>query len=627
MINDLDRYIELTKWIRELSSPDIEETENAETYRQDLLRSFNRIGELSHINQTILNENYYPLIFSEDAIMDETCDLLMNFRDLLIDPISLESVDFPLLYLQTEKLLHYAEKNNDTRVEILTLDTMVMVCYTILTATLRLYPSSDICFRFRDIGIDAAGRLINYLEPELFQSLDDECKEIVLINSRYVSGLFEYAPSEDSREKACEDIALLEKSLNLAYDAFYRDAAPNYDWNYHIVRTLQYITCYTEYREWRSFDLDLMKRVCDYSEKFIKELHIKCPELQDECTELTQKLYLARNNYLAKKISKDEYKEILRDIYRSSDINVSTSDDLYPIFSSVYEYSLLLDKNSLNDTDKEFLCDFYNNLGSYIYHLPKAVLLTTLLTFITYVINNYIEIDGAPTINDICLDLMASLHPPTYIHSLSVSELTVCLSKHLIDKEPERFIGILETENVEEVSSRKNELLDFIREASLLHDVGKIYVYESIMTYGRKLLDMEFDFIKTHPEVGANLLESHENTKAYADMARGHHKWYNDESGYPTGFRLQDSKYKTIISLLTVADCLDAATDTVGRNYKKSKTLDVFIEELMNERGTRYAPFAVDLMKDPDVYKEMEFILSNSVEENYKKTYELLKKL
>ena len=627
MIHDLDRYIELSKWIRGLSSPDIDDTENAEAYRQDLLRSFNRIGELSHINQTILNEIYYPLIFSEEAITDETCETLMNFRDLLIDPISLESVDFSLLFLQTEKLLNYAKKNDDARVEILALDTMVMVCYTILTATLRLYPSSDICFKFRDIGLDAAGRLINYLEPDLFSTLDDECKEAVLINSRYVSGLFEYAPSEDTSEKALEDIALLERSLNLAYDSFYRDAAPNYDWDYHIVRTLQYITCYTEYREQRSFDKDLMEKICDYSDQFISELHKRCPELQDECTELTQKIYLSRNSYLANRIKKDEYKDILREIYRSSDINVSTSDDLYPIFTSVYEYSLLLDNESLDDTDKGFLRNFYNNLGSYIYHLPKAVLLTTILTYISYIINHYKEIDGAPSIKEICLDLMAVLHPPTYIHSLSVSELTVCLSKHLIDKEPERFIGILGTQNADEVYARKSELSDFIREAALLHDVGKIYVYESIMTYGRKLLDMEFDFIKTHPDVGAALLESYEITREYADMARGHHKWYNDEFGYPGGFKNQDSKYKTIISLLSVADCLDAATDTVGRNYKKSITLDMFIEELISERGTRYAPFAVDLMKDPDVYKEMEFILSNSVEENYKKTYELLKKL
>ena len=52
-----------------------------------------------------------------------------------------------------------------------------------------------------------------------------------------------------------------------------------------------------------------------------------------------------------------------------------------------------------------------------------------------------------------------------------------------------------------------------------------------------------------------------------------------------------------------------------------------YINEIIQDRDTRYAGFAVDLLKDPVIYAEMESILTNSRDENYRQTYNLLKEL
>ena len=187
MINtELNHYIELTTWIRELSSPKIDNTESAEEYRINLIRSFNHIGELAKVNQNILDEYFYPLMH-KTSLNEEEIQLLRDFSEHLLDATSMENIDLPMHFMQSQKLLEDAEKKQDDALIILSLDNIVMASYAMLMTSLRLYPCFDICFKYRDKGLEAAERIISYLEPEKFKKLDRYCKESVLINSRYIS--------------------------------------------------------------------------------------------------------------------------------------------------------------------------------------------------------------------------------------------------------------------------------------------------------------------------------------------------------------------------------------------------------------------------------------------------------
>ena len=82
-----------------------------------------------------------------------------------------------------------------------------------------------------------------------------------------------------------------------------------------------------------------------------------------------------------------------------------------------------------------------------------------------------------------------------------------------------------------------------------------------------------------------------------------------------------------MVDIVACADCLDAATDGVGRSYKKGKTLDDFIGELKEGSGTRYAPFLLELFEDEEIYHELESILSSGRDDKYRYTYTILKKV
>ncbi|MCR5337925.1 MAG: hypothetical protein K6E75_05140 [Lachnospiraceae bacterium] len=94
---------------------------------------------------------------------------------------------------------------------------------------------------------------------------------------------------------------------------------------------------------------------------------------------------------------------------------------------------------------------------------------------------------------------------------------------------------------------------------------------------------------------------------------------------YPEEFDTSKSKVKTVIDIVMCADCLDAATDTIGRSYSRGKTMDEFIGELQEGSGTRYAPWLVDLFEQKEVKADLEYLLKESREINYRNTYHLLK--
>ncbi len=621
----LKQYVDSTNKIRKLAAPYAFEASSAEEYHQKLTEAFESIKECAEDNEKILAEFFYPFMDPNRDLSEEDLQLIRDFSALLITPESMESIDLPMFYLQSLKLLEDADRKEDLRLRLQALDNLTMAAYAMLMVTLRLYPSFNIFFRYRDAGYDAADEIIRYLEPSKFADLpDDKCKETVLINSRYISAFFEWADKTNFVARVDKDIAILEKSLSLCEDPFYLEQAPNYDWKYHEFRCLEYMANLHEYRKFEWFEHRQLKTVFRYTKK-LKQFLEDNPDFYDLCPAEVCDFYLNRNGYLASEMTEEEYKTRLLELYAKRRMDDFTPEWVHFNFMIPYEYLSKTYMGHQSEQDKEFLSVFYSEMISYIYRLPRMGVMSFLLTCLSGILRNFVEDEDIITMEEMVPKLMAALHPPTYVHSLSVADFTEKLTEYLLDREPGIFVGALGTQSPQEVASRKADILDHVRRAAMLHDTGKLFISETIITYGRKLFMTEFDMIRAHPDTGADILEKHSSTAPYAYAARGHHLWYDGTDGYPEGFVPEKDFEKTIVDILTVADCLDAATDTFGRNYKKGKTLDEFIDELEEGRGTRYAPYVTDLFRDDTIREEMQSFISDARRRNYAKAYEMLK--
>src|ERR1700686_962931 len=122
-----------------------------------------------------------------------------------------------------------------------------------------------------------------------------------------------------------------------------------------------------------------------------------------------------------------------------------------------------------------------------------------------------------------------------------------------------------------------------LRAASVLHDIGKLAVPEHIISKPGKLTPEEFDKMKIHPTVGAEILEQVHFPYPVVPIVRAHHeKW--DGSGYPNGLAGEDIPIGARI--LAAVDCLDALAS--DRQYRKALPLDEAMAKVAEDAGKSF---------------------------------------
>jgi putative nucleotidyltransferase with HDIG domain len=132
--------------------------------------------------------------------------------------------------------------------------------------------------------------------------------------------------------------------------------------------------------------------------------------------------------------------------------------------------------------------------------------------------------------------------------------------------------------------------LKAIEAAALLHDTGKLAVPEHILNKPGKLTAAEFERMKQHVDVGADILTLVDFPYPVVPIVRAHHENW-DGSGYPRGVRGADIPIGARI--LSVVDCFDALTS--DRPYRRRMTDAAAIDILLERRGRMYDPAVVDM--------------------------------
>jgi putative nucleotidyltransferase with HDIG domain len=141
----------------------------------------------------------------------------------------------------------------------------------------------------------------------------------------------------------------------------------------------------------------------------------------------------------------------------------------------------------------------------------------------------------------------------------------------------------------EALGVKDEKQLDALRAAALLHDTGKLAVPEYILNKPGPLTASEFERMKVHAAVGADILRSIDFPYPVEPIVRHHHEAW-DGSGYPAGLKGQDIPMGARI--LSVVDCYDALTS--DRPYRPRMTRQQAEQVLKERRSKAYDPWIVD---------------------------------
>lgn len=217
-------------------------------------------------------------------------------------------------------------------------------------------------------------------------------------------------------------------------------------------------------------------------------------------------------------------------------------------------------------------------------------------------------------LNSLCVATQVT----TYAHSAHVAKIAETLMRGILQYQPAMLKGQLGCKSESDVKRNKKKFIDYIHGAAMYHDIGKNSIISVVNNDYRPLTEDERKIITLHPELGLKFLELSPELEKYHDTTLGHHKWYNGKGGYPASFDNTQSPVRLMIDIVTLSDCLQAATERIGRNYKGDKTFDTVMKEFRAEAGTRYNP---DLVAFIDAHPDVADKLSNLIEDGWVEIY------
>lgn len=172
----------------------------------------------------------------------------------------------------------------------------------------------------------------------------------------------------------------------------------------------------------------------------------------------------------------------------------------------------------------------------------------------------------------------------THGHTARVTDVSLAIARHLIKTSKKKLA---------------DNFLEHLHIAALLHDIGKIGIPESILNKDGPLSDDENKMIKSHPNIGAMILNPIKELKGAIQGVRYHHENY-DGSGYPEG--LKGIKIPLIAAIISVADAFDAMT--TDRPYRNCLTKQEAINEIKRVSRRQLNPQVVKALVK--IYKEGE---------------------
>jgi len=143
--------------------------------------------------------------------------------------------------------------------------------------------------------------------------------------------------------------------------------------------------------------------------------------------------------------------------------------------------------------------------------------------------------------------------------------------------------------------------IEALRAAALLHDIGKLGIPEHIINKPGRLTPEEFEKMKIHTLVGAEILQRVAFPYPVAPIVRSHHERW-DGAGYPDGLKGEQIPWGARI--LAAVDCLDALA--THRQYRGAMSIDAAMDSVASMSGTAFDPKVVEVLKRR--YRELDLL-------------------
>lgn len=589
---------------------------------EELKRQYSRIRVLREENNQLLKKEVLPYLDGTLALDDAHAEALEHFSKSLSRLNDQSFVDHLLCLKIHTCLLARAREQKNKAAELENTLEIILFDYHITTLANRDYSSqhTPLYLRYNDDALARELELLPLLEPDRFRRLSPKEQGLLLKISRYE---WLFYPGGDDPEAFAKKADAALRALAVAESDLYHEMAPHHDWETQITACRYYVSLLVEYLPHANADMRLMRAIAAVAERQLDDLVSGKPNAYISLAAaevLVNALHLRMGMLTA-----DEYILGIQSRYElrnPHDYSYEGVEQNMRLAASLHD--AVLDHGQGKPEYLALLRQIYHNLAHYALNLPTGDQRELFVNYLAGILYRFHEDENSDiTLAQMCSTLLANCQPATYIHSQMVGQLSRALGMRMLHRDPSRFIGVCGCQNEQQVLLRQQRIAHFLYECGLYHDLGKIPYLDVFGIDYRCLFTEEFDFIREHPMAGYQLLSRCPSTAPYAGLALGHHVWYNAKDGYPAEYDRSSGQPALLVDIVCVADCMDAATDSDFRSYSQGKSLNAFIDEVLQGSGTRYAPYIAELFNDSDIRDELSDLLTRGRDEAYLCAFDL----
>ena len=594
--------------------------ENSDHFYGDFEERFLQIRRLFAQNKKYLDEQVFaPLIMGTSALSGEKAEELLEFSDHLAYTETLEMVDVRLAFFIVDALVPYYKRGGDKVKYIHCLFRREMLAYNVGQIFDRGRLTDALAGRYRNCILSCAEKADAFVDDiDGFAALPEKTqKELLTIGLFRATG---YERPYYDEQMILRQIDSYQRYIRRLLNPAMRQAAPEIKWNTQLYSAYTYLMDVQEFLDWHKTPDYILRMLDDAGDQALALMQKNGTTSQrDPGAVLSGKKAIG---FYRGTTSFEEMVQKYVDWENESDPNeydqLSMSGNVMPI---VFVQGLCREHPEKIESCRGYLNAAQQRTFDYIRRSRDKGAYNTMQRFIGYMLDYYIELDHGIPFKTYFENLMIATQPTLTIHCSMVAEISLSIFDTLMQKRPQLLAGVRGCLSAEEAKTRAEEIRAFLKECCFLHDAGKLFFLDTINQFGRMLMDDEFALIRLHAQMGYDVLQKRESTRPYAKAALYHHRWYNEQGGYPADVSYREEPDAILCQIVTCADCIDAATDSVGRAYSRGKTFEEMLEDMRRNSGRMFNPDLVALFDDASLRESVENLLRYERERLYNQVF------
>jgi len=423
-----------------------------------------------------------------------------------------------------------------------------------------------------------------------------------------------------------EKIRTVKHTLMIFRDEGYRKAAPDLPWDKYVYTIHRQMASSASHRKENSLtpqDIeDFMESVYVIYETKLREAKEK-----NEKVPIRPRFSCYVAEYYCGIYSFEELLSKIEGLLDVADPEDYSIDSMYGIISMLALYCQYLNeipeyiparKDHINYLNKRAL--------RYVENFPKSELSERMFFYLRQLAYTYIETDENDSYKDFVIMLQMTFAPSIYAHSYAVGKAASVLCKIIFDEEPDYFDDMSFIKEIEDREEKRRFIEKYAFECGLLHDIGKMNFISLYVNAPRQWFEDESEMARLHTFVGKACLEKRSSTVRYAEIAFGHHSWYDGNTvyGYPVSYKRLECEYRQMVDVIGLLDWLDSITDSASRIYRGIEmTFEEARETAISSEGKRFSPMLIARLKEKEVGEEIKNTLREGRIEAYKNVYEM----